>query len=326
MSEPLRAFMAHLIDYAGLFPPARLPLDEAIRNYARFRREGDAWMLDRFICPARRLRELQPQKAVLFAEGEPFRFSVLGSAGRSPEEFLSHLKKDLALIGEFLDFHEGRVQADLYETRLPDSFAEAVDPAALEAFLSAVAETVDGTTLPAIRVFYEAGFGGEWRSRLETVMTGLARHGEARTGGVYGQPGLKVRCGGEDPALVPAPEQVAAVLAESRRCRIPVKATAGLHHPVRHHNADAGMVMHGFLNVFGAGILAAAHDLEEAQVLEIVADSDPGNFLFTRRAFAWRNLRVSADDIRTARRDRVLSFGSCSFDEPREDLRRMNLL
>jgi hypothetical protein len=31
--KSLQAFLSHLIDYAGLFPPAALPLPEAIANY-----------------------------------------------------------------------------------------------------------------------------------------------------------------------------------------------------------------------------------------------------------------------------------------------------
>ena len=46
MSLAFRAFMSELIDYAGLFPPARLDLDTAIRNFARYRvrlSEYHAW-------------------------------------------------------------------------------------------------------------------------------------------------------------------------------------------------------------------------------------------------------------------------------------------
>ena len=43
----LHALVSSIIDYAGLFPPARLPLDTAIGNYARYRTEPEAWMLAR---------------------------------------------------------------------------------------------------------------------------------------------------------------------------------------------------------------------------------------------------------------------------------------
>src|SRR5436305_3553099 len=51
MLPSVRAFLAGIIDYAGLFPPAQLPLDEAIRRYARYRTEPESWMMGRFVCP-----------------------------------------------------------------------------------------------------------------------------------------------------------------------------------------------------------------------------------------------------------------------------------
>ena len=32
--RPARALLAGMVDYAGLFPPAELPLDDAVREYA----------------------------------------------------------------------------------------------------------------------------------------------------------------------------------------------------------------------------------------------------------------------------------------------------
>jgi len=43
----LRQLLAHVIDYAGLFPPAKLPLDVSIRQFARYRTDAAAWMLGR---------------------------------------------------------------------------------------------------------------------------------------------------------------------------------------------------------------------------------------------------------------------------------------
>ena len=47
-----RALLSELFDYAGLFPPARLDLDTAVRNYACYLDEPEAWMLSRFVVPA----------------------------------------------------------------------------------------------------------------------------------------------------------------------------------------------------------------------------------------------------------------------------------
>lgn len=46
-----------IVDYAGLFPPAGLPMSEAVRNYSRYRAGENAWMLGRFVVPCGRLPE-----------------------------------------------------------------------------------------------------------------------------------------------------------------------------------------------------------------------------------------------------------------------------
>jgi hypothetical protein len=47
-----RALLSRLIDHAPLFPPAALPLDEALEEDARAAASPHAWMLARFVCPA----------------------------------------------------------------------------------------------------------------------------------------------------------------------------------------------------------------------------------------------------------------------------------
>src|SRR5262249_27634531 len=59
MREPLRALLENLIDYAGLFPPAALPMKAAVENYQRYRESAEAWMLGKFVVPVARLDELE---------------------------------------------------------------------------------------------------------------------------------------------------------------------------------------------------------------------------------------------------------------------------
>jgi hypothetical protein len=89
----LRALLADIVDYAGLFPPARLELNEAIRNYARYRRGPESWMLARFICPAGRLGELAPYLDELFSREFRLRLSILGRGGQTRYEFLAGLTR-----------------------------------------------------------------------------------------------------------------------------------------------------------------------------------------------------------------------------------------
>ncbi|HJS50209.1 MAG TPA: hypothetical protein VJ745_07775 [Gaiellaceae bacterium] len=52
------ALLGKLIDHAPLFPPASLPLPEALAEDARAGESRDSFMLGRFVCPASRLGEL----------------------------------------------------------------------------------------------------------------------------------------------------------------------------------------------------------------------------------------------------------------------------
>jgi len=46
-----RVLLANAIDYAGLFPPAGLPMREAAGNYERYRRGAESGLLGRFVVP-----------------------------------------------------------------------------------------------------------------------------------------------------------------------------------------------------------------------------------------------------------------------------------
>jgi hypothetical protein len=81
--------------------------------------------------------------------------------------------------------------------------------------------------------------------------------------------------------------------------------------------------MHGFLNLFGGGILAAVNGLSAAQLAAILADEDGANFQFDDNGFRWRDFAASPSQIKQARQTLFISYGSCSFDEPREDLSQL---
>ena len=83
--------------------------------------------------------------------------------------------------------------------------------------------------------------------------------------------------------------------------------------------------MHGFLNVLGAGILAREEDWDVPQTATMLADEDATAFRFDDEGFAWRDWRIATEDV-AAQRVFITSFGSCSFDEPRDDLRALHLL
>jgi hypothetical protein len=63
-----RILLERLIDHAPMFPPARLPLPEALEDHRAARASDESWMLARFVCPASHLTQLPeglPVSAVL---------------------------------------------------------------------------------------------------------------------------------------------------------------------------------------------------------------------------------------------------------------------
>ncbi len=317
-TESVRALLSGIIDYAGLFPPARLSLDEAIRNFARHRRAPEAWMLARFVLPTTRLADLAPH-ASLFADAPPFRFAVLGTGGSDAPSFLDALDADLDALAAFHARHEGRAVADVMEVRLP----AALPGSDARAFLDAVAARIEAHSPRGPALFLETPLG-EARRTLPPLLEALAAHNDARP--PANEAALKFRTGGLEPAAFPSPESLAFAVTACRDAGVRFKATAGLHHPLRQYRDEVGAKMHGFLNLFGAAALAHAHALDETAVLAILRDEDPAHFRFTDEAFAWRELAASPEAVRRARAALAVSFGSCSFDEPRDDLRTLGLL
>ncbi len=316
MRESLQTLLAGVIDYAGLFPPAQLPLEQAIRNYAAYRTTAEAGMLGRFICPAARLNELAPFHEELFAHGHPFVFSVLGRGGNTTREFLTGLRDDLRDIATFRDRHGLRVVVDVLEVRLPaDVLGQ--EPAAASLFAES-AGLIEEHGPPSLKPFFECPLRENWRAEVESVLAALAEgHRHA---------GFKLRCGGLEAAAFPTTEQVAFVLTAARSHKIPLKLTAGLHHPLRHFDAGVQAPMHGFLNVLVAAVLGATHQLAEDVVASILDCTDAGQFTFANTWLRWQDLSADEGEIGACRHGVLLSFGSCSFDEPRDDLRSLHLL
>ena len=247
----LRALLANLIDYAGLYPPASLPLAIVVERYRGFRASPESWILNRLVLPAAKLAEARLEagwRVTLLVDDEP---------GPLPEA------------------------VETLETKLPRRLS-----------------------LPT---YCEAP--------LEEIRDAYA----------------KVRTGGLTPEAIPATAELAAFLCAAAARRMPFKATAGLHHPVRSlrsltYAGDSPRApMHGFLNVFCAAALAY-HGMDKGHVTELLEETDAAALEFDDAGLNWKGHRLSAAQIHSARRKFLHSFGSCSFEEPIADLRELGLL
>jgi len=306
-----------IIDYAGLFPPARLPMDEAFAEYLNHRRQPEGWMLARFVCPADRLVELAPLLEEADEPDLPVSLAILGRGGDTAESFLEAIDQDAEAMRRLAARQHERAIADVFEVRLPARGGAAI------AVADGWQRLDDGSPVP-VTPFFEISILDDWRPRLPAAVAAV-RDANQNARGSAGA-GLKIRCGGLEAAAVPDPEAVAAVIAICTVTNVPLKATQGLHHPIRRRDPALGTMVHGFLNLFVAAILARAHDLPVTRLIDIVAEEDPEAFEIGADALSWRDLQATTEQVAEARRSGLTSFGSCDFDEPRDELRGLGLL
>ena len=295
-----------LIDYAGLFPPAALPMNEAFENYRRYLSEPDAWMLSQFIIPAARLPELP---RIDSSEGRPVLFSIILKSGADAASYLESLEKGLDQTLHFLDTKNRTARVSAFEVKLPSE---------LELAAKLAKETraqIDVNGLEEASIFFEAPAD----EALPSVIEALREATLPRIG-------FKLRCGGLRADQFPSTRQVASVLHHCAIQDLPLKFTAGLHHPIRHYNESVQTKMHGFLNVFAAALIAKQSGLDPDAIEELVACENPREIFFADDALTFCGRRISSEDIKTLRQQFALSYGSCSFDEGREDLQALGLL
>ena len=143
----------------------------------------------------------------------------------------------------------------------------------------------------------------------------------------------KIRTGGEVPGAIPEESQVLEFLRIASERRLAFKATAGLHHPLRAmqrltYKPDSPQaVMHGFLNVFCAAALLW-HEPEQRQEAAWMLSERDADAITMNEAMTWHNsgVMLTAQQIHEARQRFCIGFGSCSFTEPIEDLRKLGWL
>lgn len=125
-----------------------------------------------------------------------------------------------------------------------------------------------------------------------------------------GGAGLKVRCAG--PTALDR-QALAAALVAAADAGIPFKATQGLHHPVPQPGFP-----HGFLGLLAAFRLRQARGPDFSEVAACLGETDPAAFAL-QDGIAWRGKGV---DAATLARLPAFAIGSCSLEEPDDDLLR----
>ena len=299
----LQALLTHSVDYAGMFPPCSLGLEPALWNQAEYVRSPDAWMLGAFVLS---IEQFDATKQLLsqFDARHPLRVASLGPKTASANAFLEALEEADAAIRSLSRHNVDLISMSHLEMFLPHD----VDLPALGEARSILGD------LP---VFWEAP-----TDRAEQTIALLAEFNSNAESATFG---YKLRTGGVTADAFPTGAQIAKGLVTPATHQVPIKFTAGLHHPLRQYREEVQAKMHGFLNVLGAAVLAAEHRWDAHQTSIMLEDEDVNSFSFTDDFFGWREWKIELKRLQYRRRF-VVSFGSCSFDEPREDLRALNFL
>lgn len=295
MKTSFHNFMAGLIDYAGLFPPASLDLERAVDNYTEYLAGNYGWILGRFIIPASRLYQRVADPA--------FRYSVLVSPDISEGE----LKQ--------LRYFTGKVE--MVETRCKETSCS------LEEHMNQLLNlqrALEASGLNKVTLFVEA-------VEAEPAVSAIAAFNSSATGdSVVSAAGFKLRCGGFAQNAFPTAEHVATIISACREKDIPVKFTAGIHQPLRNREHELGVMQHGFINIFTACLLSWHSGVCLQNIADCLSDQNPAHFRFTEETFSWKDFSISAADILALRRDKIISFGSCSFTDPIAGLTSLGLL
>jgi hypothetical protein len=284
----IESLLAGLIDYAGLYPPAALDMHSAVRNYLEYSNGAHRRALGRFIIDLARFPYLWD------AAGDyvrSLRLSVI--AARDADWSEVHRLIDKGYVIESIEIKPGAPEE-----------------------ISTIAKLLPA----ALTAYFEIPFDAspKWFHAIEAC------------GGR-----IKLRMGGIAADTFPSPKSVVTMLEEIARYRLVFKATAGLHHAFRGRHVvdcavgkaprDSTAVMHGFVNLACAAALLH-FGAEGDEALQALEEEWPRSWQMTPEALAWGEYSWNGDELCEVRRQFFAGFGSCSFQEPIEELEAMGWL
>lgn len=298
MLSSVKFLLSSVLDYAGLFPPARLDLSTAMANYAQDRLSSYTWMLGRFVLPAIQLNEL-----IAFlptASPTPWSLSLTVSPNRSPGSS-TDWQQAIDQVQTYAGSKQIRIAALEFSPLPPDQIAQILP-----------------LIPPSVEAFFEIPCGPNSNNDIE-VLQQLGGYAKLRTGGTTAD-------------AFPSFSQLCQSVLALAAAQVPFKATAGLHHPfpgqyrLTYEPESPRALMHGFLNVILLAALLYWQKLTTEEALILLQQPTLDEFQFTETEIIWKTHHLSCSEIRTFRQQFFRSFGSCSFQEPIEHLQNLQLL
>ncbi|WP_433348977.1 hypothetical protein ACQP25_35330 [Microtetraspora malaysiensis] len=292
-----------LVDDAGLFPPTSLDMPSAVRRHRADLAAAEPMLAHRFLCPAARIGEFLAE----LAPEDRVRIILIG--GPDPAQTREAIRTVIdapALTLAGIEWALAPLAPSASDADRPDATSGAEPMAtALDVALRALAE---GGAGPDVILFAEPADV----TKAAALTAALAARRESA-----GRPlGLKLRCGGVLPELFPPAADLAAALVAAASAGIPVKATAGLHHAVRHTDPATGFTHFGYLNVLLASA-QAVRGRNAGEVASVLLDTDAGRLADLARSF-------TPEEVRRVRSG-FASYGSCSTSVPVREAAELGL-
>ena len=291
-----------LIDYAGLFPPASLAMAQSVANYQSYSQSEWNWILGRFIVPAARLGEFEDAFATLADQASEACFARWRLSALLGTDVIA----DAARIHEFNARMANGVSGKSAVVQSVELKVANVDE--IKRLSEIIPRELD--------TYFEL----PWSSNSACI-TAIADCGRR----------AKMRTGGETADKFPAAESVIEFIRGCAAANVPFKATAGLHHPLRavhrltYQPDSPSSMMHGFINVFLAAAFLRA-GMATSVATQLLEEQSPKAFQFHSEAIEWRQHELTRDEITATRQGFAVSFGSCSFTEPIDDLKSLCIL
>jgi hypothetical protein len=305
MSGSIVSLQQGLIDYAGIFPPSKLPLEQALQNYIRYQGEEERWKLNSFIVSFNELVNLL--KLLENIEQVPKIDLTVTLPKLEADVFTARIEELEQVVQKVMQQLPKQVQIVGLEVAIPNTSKPT---------LHRVAQL--STTL-SIQLFCEISILTQSEEVIIANIEDIQLFNKKRK--QLASLALKLRTGGVTEDLFPTPSNLAHAIAQSAKHQLMIKYTAGLHHPIRMYRDEVKTNMYGFVNVVAATLYAYEFKLTAHEIKKILIEEDASAFQITETSIQWQSYCLQSEKIEQLRQAFKVCFGSCSFDEPKSEFK-----
>ncbi|WP_158999338.1 hypothetical protein [Pigmentibacter ruber] len=319
--QSLNIFMHELLDYAGLFPPAKLTLQESLLNYSSYTKHKQKNWLGKFILPSNKIEdciEIMLNQKFFKSNDTNLNFSIILNSCEKFNDFNKIIDSDLKSLKNFESTFKNNIHIDSIEFLPPK---EVFQPSNLSLFKNMLF-LVNDKLLNVNKLkfkFLEIPFSENINEYIEFISEFNTQHKDTNFC-------IKLRTGGVTPNQIPSAFHIAQAIRLSAEKQIPIKTTAGLHVPVPNDNPEVGARLHGFFNIFSCLLLCYKKLLTISEMENILTNYSYSDFKFTEEGLTIGNKFLANVEMTQLRNSFIKSFGTCSFLEPIEHLHENNFL